>query len=278
MIPPRDNMPRHTDIGPLGRVCRLGLATRGSTDLDREAVLHAVDRGVNYLNWCGHPDGMQEAVRSLGDRRNDVVVAVQFSARSARGARRELRETLGELNTDHIDVLTYYYVEHPDEWREIVSPGGAAEVVEQARVEGTVRSIGLTTHQRPLAAEVARSRRLDLLMVRYNAAHRGAEREVFPVTNKLKLAVVAFTCLRWRALLRGTPDDPPGFEPPPAREWYRFVLSHPAVSVALMAPNGEDELRENLRLLDEWRDFGEEQYQRLRKHGDRVHEHAGRFP
>jgi len=39
-------------------VCRLGLATRGNTHLASQDVAHAIDRGINYLNWCGHPDGM----------------------------------------------------------------------------------------------------------------------------------------------------------------------------------------------------------------------------
>src|SRR5437763_610559 len=81
-----------------------------------------------------------------------------------------------------------------------------------------------TSHQRPPAAGAARSGLLGLLMIRYNAAHRGAEQEVFPVTDAMGLPVVAYTCLRWGALLRPTPDDPPGFVAPPAPAWYRFAL------------------------------------------------------
>jgi len=269
--------PRFARIGPLGDVCRLGLATRGNTRLDADAVLEAVDRGVNYLNWCGHPDGMREAVRSLGSRRGEVFVAVQLESRTAAAARRELRRLCAELNTDYLDVVTYYYVEHPDEWREITSAGGAAEVVEAARHDGRVRAIGLTSHQRPLAAAVAEGR-LDLLMVRYNAAHRGAERDVFPVTAKSSTPVVAFTCLRWGALLQPTPDDPSDFSPPSAVDCYRFTLAHPAVSVALMAPDGVAELRQNLMLLDDWRAPTEAEHRALAAHGARVRRHAGGFP
>ena len=113
-----------------------------------------------------------------------------------------------------------------------------------------VRRLGLTTHQRGLAAEAARSGHLDALMIRYNAAHRGAEREVFPVTEALGLPVIAYTALRWGALLRPTPEDPPGFVVPPAPAWYRFVLQSPAVAVALMAPNDRAELEEDLTVLD----------------------------
>lgn len=271
-------MERFSEIPRLGRACRLGLATRGNTRLSRAAVEEALGRGINYLNWCGHPDGLQEAFRVLGPRRKDVFVAVQMEARSAAAARHELESSLDALNTEYLDVVTYYYVEHQDEWREITSPGGAAEALDAARDAGNVRAIGLTSHQRPLAAAAAASGRLDLVMIRYNAAHRGAETDVFPVTRRHGVPVVAFTGLRWGALLEPTPEDPPDFVVPRAPEWYRFVLSQPDVSVALMAPDGLDELRENLALLEDWRGLTAEESARLAAHGDRVYRHAGGFP
>ena len=271
--------PRHDAEFPLlGKVCRLGLATRGNTHLDAADVVEAIDRGVNYLNWCGHVDGMSAAVRSLGARRREVSVAIQFSSRSAREARKELSRAQAELGTDTIDVVTYYYVEHEEEWEEIIAPGGAAEALEDAKTNGVIRSIGATSHQRKLCARMAESGRLDMVMARYNAAHCGAETDVFPITQRLKLPVVAFTGLRWCALLESTPDDPADFQSPPAAEWYRFVLSHPAVTVALMAPNGRAELEANLTILDDWRGIAEDAYRALRAHGERVRRHAGRFP
>ena len=266
------------ETGALGRLCRFGLATRGNTSLEADAVLEAVERGVNYLNWCEHADGLQAAVRQLGKRRQSVCLAVQLSARSADGARKELDGFLQALDTDYVDVVTYYYVEHLQEWEQILARGGAAETLEASRSAGQIRAIGLTSHQRPLAARAAASGRLDLLMTRYNAAHRGAEKDVFPVTTEHNISVVAFTCLRWGALLESTPDDPHRFRVPAAADWYRFVLCHPAVTVALMAPNGIGEFRQNLKLLDDWRGCSSDEYASLKAHGDRVHRHGGSFP
>ena len=86
-------------------------------------------------------------------------------------------------------------------------------------------------------------------MVRYNASDRGAEREVFPVTDSLGVPVIAYTAQRWGALLQPTRDDPPGFVTPRAPDWYRFVLQSPSVSVTLAAPHNRAELNENLEVL-----------------------------
>jgi predicted aldo/keto reductase-like oxidoreductase len=241
-------------------------------------VLHAIARGVNFLNWCGQPDALSQTIASLGTQRKDVLVCVQFEARNAEEARQELAQMLRELGTDYIDAITFYYVEEEVEWQQIIAPGGALEFCRAAQRDGRIRLLGVTTHQRPLAARMAQSRLLDFLMIRYNAAHRGAETEVFPITDALGMPVVVYTCLRWGALLQPTPADPPDFVPPPALLWYRFALQSPSVSVAVMAPDNRAELEEDLTVLDYPMPLTPDEYERLAEHGRRVRHHAGSFP
>ncbi len=271
-------MPTTSSRDQFASIRRLGLATRGNGHLTDDDIAHALDRGVNLLNWCGTPDALSRTIASLGSRREHVMVCVQFEARTADEARNELRQILNELRTDYIDVLTFYYVEEAAEWQEISGPGGALEYCRAAQRAGEVRLLGLTSHQRPLAAEIARSGLLDLLMIRYNAAHRGAERDVFPVTDQLRMPVIVYTCLRWGALLRRTPDDPPGFVVPRAPAWYRFALQNPSVTVALMAPDDRAELEEDLTVLDAPGPLSAAEYEGLAQHGLRVRKHGGGFP
>jgi len=142
---------------------------KGNTSQD---VDHAIDRGVNYLNWCGHPDGMSQAIRQLSNcQRGRIVIATQFFARCQDRARRELDQQLKKLDTSWIDVLTFYYVETENEWETVSGKGGALGAVLQAMDEEVIRFVGLTTHQRKLAARRAERKDVSLLMIRYNAAH-----------------------------------------------------------------------------------------------------------
>lgn len=300
----------------LPAVCRLGLATRGNTHLRPEDVEHAVERGLNYLNWCARPDGLSRAVAGMGRRRGNVVVAAQFKSRGADEAKTEFQWMLEQLGTDYLDVATFYYVESEAEWAEIITPGGAWGALAELQRQGALKMIGLTSHQRRPAAGWASAggwdgppgrpilgletgaagraarprvpsdamsqadaprRALDLLMIRYNAAHRGAEQDVFPVTRQAGVPVVTFTGLRWRALLESTPDAPPGFRPPSAAECYRFCLAHPDVSVTLAAPGNRAELDHALTLLDDWTPPNDADYEALCRHGDRVRGRAGTF-
>lgn len=264
-------------------VCRLGLASRGETAIAPEDIFHALGRGVNFLNWPGLAEGasggdaFSTAIASLGGDRQSVVVCAQFGARGADDAAEELRSALTILGTDYLDVLTLYYVERSDEWEEITSPRGALRYLQDAKRDGAVRRLGVTSHQRKLAARMAESGLLDLVMIRYNAAHRGAERDVFPVAESLGLPVIAYTALRWGALLRPTPHDPPEFSAPRAPDWYRFVLQHPAVAVTLAAPHNRAELEEDLHVLDATGPLGDEEYAALAEYGEQVRRTAGGF-
>ncbi|GIW80831.1 MAG: hypothetical protein KatS3mg105_2638 [Gemmatales bacterium] len=167
------------------RVNRVGFATRGGCRLAEEDIRRVLDSGIDFLNWCGHPDALSRTIARLGPRRRDVTICVQFDARTALAAEAELHAILTELGTDYIDAITFYYVESRSEWEQIIGPSGAYEFCDKAKQHGKIRFIGLTTHQRWLAAETVQSGLLDLLMIRYNAAHRGAEKEVFPITDRL---------------------------------------------------------------------------------------------
>lgn len=143
---------------------------------------------------------------------------------------------------------------------------GNWSALESLKREGKVRAIGFSSHDRRLAAAVTREVRPDVLMLRYNAAHRGIEREVFDVLGDGRPGVLAYTATRWGFLLKPLPER--GFpEPMSGGDCYRFVLSHPGVDAVLCAARTPAELREDVEAvlagplptarLEECRRFGD---------------------
>ena len=107
-------LPKYVELGHgTPPACRLGLAPRGNTNLTSDDVLFAIEYGINYLNWCGHADGLSLAISQLTAlKREQICVAVQFFARTASEARGELDRVLLELQTPYVDVITFSYRWH----------------------------------------------------------------------------------------------------------------------------------------------------------------------
>jgi predicted aldo/keto reductase-like oxidoreductase len=138
------------------------------------------------------------------------------------------------------------------------------------------RFLALGGHQRKLFPELAREGVFDLFHVRYNAAHRGAEEEVFPlIQGEARPGIVTYTATRWGHLIKPK-KMPPGETPPPASHCYRFVLSNPAVDVCMSGPKDMSQMEEALKVLD-LGPLDPTEMERMKQIGDHVHTHGGMF-
>mgnify|MGYP002399651182 CR=1 FL=1 len=107
-------------------------------------------------------------------------------------------------------------------------------------------------------------------MARYNAAHRGAEQDIFPHLQKHNPGLISYTATRWSYLLRRPKNYPKDGRIPTAGECYRFVLSNPDVDVCLTAPYNEKQLLENIKAIQAG-PLSEDDMNFMRRFGDIVH-------
>jgi aryl-alcohol dehydrogenase-like predicted oxidoreductase len=233
----------HRDVPRLGRrLFRLGLS--GSFGLDETGCREALER-VQYVFWSPRMKALTPALRNaLARDRNRYVVSAgpllgYFPGAILRAAEGALRT----LEIGQLDVFQLYWLGKMSAFT-----GPVQEEVVKLREEGKVRALGVSIHDRPRAGNLAEDSILDLLMIRYNAAHPGAEQDIFPRLARRRPAVVAYTATAWRKLLRA----PGGWKGkvPTAGDCYRFCLASPHVDVVLTGPRNVAELRENLAAVD----------------------------
>ena len=228
-------------------VRRLGLSA--SYWPGRAAVHYALDHGVNYFFAYGWDRQMVRTLRDVpSSRRQEIVIATGAYNWIFRHSniRKSLETRLRQFRTDYIDIFHFLGVLKPEHL-----PESVLEEMRRLRDEGKVRAIGISTHDRKLAGRLAAEGALDLLMIRYNAAHRGAEQDIFPHLAAHHPAVVGYTATRWGYLLRRPKAWPAGQPVPTAAQCYRFVLSNPHVNVCLTAPRNLKQLQTNVVALEE---------------------------
>jgi len=243
-----------------------GSASRGPAlkpeDVERAFHEQGVTTFLVYWAWPAMVEGLRRLVRA--GHRHELVLLTETGLPGGTFVRRSFEKTARAVGVDHVDVCILGWLR---------SRGGLGlgswKALEKLKDEGKTRAIGFSSHDRLLATAVAREIRPDVLMLRYNAAHRGIERQVFDALGNDRPAILAYTATRWGFLLKPLPAR--GFpEAMRAGECYRFVLSHPAVDAVLCAARSPEELREDVEAvlagpLDPGR------LEACRRFGDEVH-------
>jgi aryl-alcohol dehydrogenase-like predicted oxidoreductase len=230
-------------LGKLGTpVCRIGLSASYRPGL---ATIHkALDEGLNYFFFYGFDTQMTAVLRERIHAQRERYVLATGAYNLILGhtnLRRTLEKRLRQTRAEYIDVFHFLGITKPKHFTPRVR-----DELQAVRESGLVRAVSVSCHDRKFALQLACEGTLDAMMIRYNAAHRGAETEIFASLPEPNPAVVSYTATRWSYLLRrprGYPKDRPI---PTAGMCYRFVLSNPSVNVALMAPSNMRHFDENM--------------------------------
>jgi len=257
----------HTTFGRGGpRVFRLGLS---ASYWPGKATIHkAIDQGVNAFFAYGFDLQMLAVLRDVMKSRREQFVLATGPYNLLVGhtsVRKAVERRLKKLGTDYIDALLFLGVMKPSQL-----PDEVKRELVRLREEGKARRIGLSTHDRKLAGQLASEGVFDAFMIRYNAAHRGAEKDIFPHLGTHDPALISYTATRWRFLLRRPGSWPKQGRVPTAAECYRFVLSDPHVDVCLTAPTNVRQLEENLNGVRQG-PLSEDAMAFMRSFGDAVH-------
>lgn len=236
-------------VAPIGLGSSYGLGAKG--------VERAFDRGVRFFLWGSRRrDAFGEGLKNLArapERRERMAIAVQSYTRVASLMEWSVDRALRALSVDYVDVLTL-------SWWNGAIPQRILDAAVALRDKQKVNLVMVSCHHRPNFESFIGNPAYDALMIRYNAAHPGAEREVFPLFERRRPGTVAFTATRWGSLVEAGVD---------AADCYRFALSNPNIDVCLSGPKNDRELDEALTAVERG-PLDEDEMARTRALGARV--------
>ena len=245
------------------RVSRMGVGA--DSGISCKALEWAFERGINYFYWGSRRrKGMAEAIRSLAPRwRDKMVIALQSYDYTGLALEYTFSKGLRQLKIDYADVFVLGM-------RNKAIPMRILDKALSLREKGLARCLCVSAHDRSAYRNHVERNVFDLIMVRYNVAHRGAETEVFPLLGQgSPTGVICYNSTRWGHLFdrRWVPE---GERTPSPVDLYRYVLSNPHIHMVLTAPETLDQLKENLMTL-EYGPVSDEERRWLERVGDHVH-------
>lgn len=245
----RTKLPKPTDRISLGnthiQVSPLCLGITGSPD----TVLAAYESGINFffltadLHWPLY-ESTREGLRRLLEKpgvRDDIVVGVVSYLDDPLFSALQFHEVINDVKgLERVDLLIAGAVSSDTSFSRMRS----LTISKAIKHCGAV-AIGASFHQRPYVVAAAMHHMLDISFIRYNTAHPGARKDIFPFLSphrSMKLynfkSVLSYVSPATMSAL-GIPQS---YWRPDITDCYRFSLSRPELDGILCSPQSPHEL------------------------------------
>ena len=143
---PKKNFGRtgHESTRTLFGAAALGRVTQAEADRTLEVLLKY---GVNHIDTAA---SYGEAELRIGpwmaQHRKDFFLATKTGDRTYQDAKDSIHRSLERMRTDHLDLIQLHAVIEDSEAQTALGTGGALEAAIEAREQGLVRFIGITSH------------------------------------------------------------------------------------------------------------------------------------
>jgi predicted aldo/keto reductase-like oxidoreductase len=273
-----DRMPRRT----LGRtkesvtILGLGCAYIGNgfpESQTRDMLEAALEGGVRYFDTsCDYKLSEVRLGPVLAPVRDEIFLVTKINSIDAKGAEKELAQSLKLLKTDHVDLLLQHcigaMIRKPEEINTILSKAGSLEILRKAKQEGLTRFIGMSVHA-PHASALRLldgSDEWDVLMPFINYvsdAQRSTEGEgdkLFARARRDNLGVVAMKVM----------GGYPGTLAEDYDRAFRYALSVPGVACALVGTRKVAEVKRAIRAVKELRPMNDAEMKETMRIGEEM--------
>jgi aryl-alcohol dehydrogenase-like predicted oxidoreductase len=134
----------HLSTRTLFGAAAFGRVTQAEADQTMDLLM---SYGVNHIDTAASYGEAEDRLGPwLKHHRKEIFLATKTGERTYQKAHDEIRKSLVRMQTDHIDLLQLHAVIEDEEWNVAFSDDGALKAAIEARDEGLISYIGITSH------------------------------------------------------------------------------------------------------------------------------------
>ncbi len=153
----------------------------------------AYDGGINFFDTArAYSDSEKKIGYAFYDIRKDVFIATKTAASDGKAVMRDLETSLGELQSDYIDV---YQLHNPSFVPVPGGPDGIYDALLKAKRDGKIRFIGITNHSAQVAREAVMSGLYDTLQFPFSLLASDIDRELVKLCGEKNVGFIAMKAL-----------------------------------------------------------------------------------
>ena len=146
--------------------CALGRISQEEAD---KIIELALSHGVNHFDVAPTYGDAELRLRPwMKDHRDEIFLACKTQKRTKKEASEELKRSLERLGVDYIDLYQFHGLDDLKELEVAFGPEGALQAMLEAREEGVIKYIGITSHRPPTIIEALKRFDLDTVLFPLN--------------------------------------------------------------------------------------------------------------
>ncbi len=223
--------------GHMSSIVALGCCVLGNIP-QKEAdkiIEFALSHGVNHFDVAPTYGEAELRLKScMKEHRDEIFLACKTLKRTKKEAREELERSLERLSVDYIDLYQFHGLDDLNELEVAFGPEGALQAILEAKEEGIIRYIGITSHKPPTIIEALKRFDLDTVLFPLNYVlkrHRCPENDYEPVLKIAKERDIGTIVMK--AFAKG--PWPPEFteKKRPYSTWYQPFDSQEDIDMCL---------------------------------------------
>lgn len=151
----------------------------------------AYDNGINYFDTArAYSDSEEKIGKALSDVRENIIISTKTMTKTVEGFWADLETSLEKMKTDYIDIYQFH---NPPFCPKAGDGSGLYEAMVQAKEQGKIRHIGITSHSLAIAQEAVESGLYETLQFPFS--YLASEKEE-ALVHLCKEKDVGFICMK----------------------------------------------------------------------------------
>jgi predicted aldo/keto reductase-like oxidoreductase len=249
-------------LGATGlKIMRMGMGgipiQRLSVQQSDRLLENAVAAGINFFDTARiYTDSESKFGRILSRHRDQVVIASKSFSREAAAILRDIDSSLGQLQTDHIDIYQCHNIANENDLAKALADDGAVAGLLKAKEQGKILHIGLSGHKPRIVKKALSLFPFATIQVPCNFIETDALADLVPLAKKQQVGVIAMKPVGGGNIREIALN-------------FRFVFGQ-GIDVAIPGMDSEKQIAENVAALENLVPLTLEETARLQKEKDRL--------
>lgn len=150
-----------------------------------DVVGRCIDMGATFIDTANAYSTSEERIgKAIAGRRAGLILATKSGARDREGIERHLAGSLDKLGVDYIDLYQFHGVSTAADLERVLDPNGPRAVLEEAKKEGKIRHIGITSHSMDIAQAAVKTDQFETVMFPFNFIVSEAAEQLLPLARE----------------------------------------------------------------------------------------------